>query len=75
MGEWKSYKIGEIADVQTGPFGSQLHNNDYVENGTPVVTVEHLGQRRFSTQNLPMVSNEYKIRLEKYVSKEGDCFA
>ena len=72
MEGWKTYKIGEIADVQTGPFGSQLHNNDYVENGTPIVTVEHLGQRQFSTQNLPMVSDEDKIRLRKYVSKEGD---
>ena len=72
MEEWKTYKIGEVADVQTGPFGSQLHNNDYVESGTPIVTVEHLGQRQFSTQNLPMISDEDKIRLRKYVSKEGD---
>ena len=28
--------------VQTGPFGSQLHARDYVEQGTPIITVEHL---------------------------------
>ena len=72
MEEWKSYKLGDIASIQTGPFGSQLHNEDYVNNGTPIVTVEHLGAREFTTQNLPMVSNEDKERLIKYSLREGD---
>ena len=46
--EWKESTIGDIADVQTGPFGSQLHEKDYVSAGTPIVTVEHLGNRTFS---------------------------
>lgn len=64
--------LGEIADIQTGPFGSQLHNEDYVQDGTPIVTVEHLGARRFTTQNLPMVSDEDKERLSKYSMQPGD---
>ena len=72
MKEWKKYKLSEIADIQTGPFGSQLHNNDYVDKGTPIVTVEHLGNRKFSTQNLPCVSDEDKARLAKYVLDKGD---
>ena len=72
MEEWKTYKLGDIASVQTGPFGSQLHNEDYVNDGTPIVTVEHLGSREFTTQNLPMVSNEDKDRLIKYSLEEGD---
>ena len=31
-----------MADIQTGPFGSQLHSSDYVDDGTPIITVEHL---------------------------------
>ena len=61
-----------IADIQTGPFGSQLHKEDYVENGTPIVTVEHLGNRVFTVQNLPQVSDNDKERLKKYVLREGD---
>lgn len=72
MEEWKEYKIGDVASVQTGPFGSQLHNKDYVLRGTPIVTVEHLGEREFSTQNLPCVSEEDKERLRKYTLTEGD---
>ena len=72
MEEGKTYKLGDIASVQTGPFGSQLHNEDYVDVGTPIVTVEHLGAKSFSTQNLPKVSQQDCIRLSKYSLKEGD---
>ena len=64
--------LRDIADIQTGPFGSQLHKEDYVENGTPIVTVEHLGNRVFTEQNLPRVSDKDKERLNKYVLKTGD---
>lgn len=72
MNEWKEYRIGDVCDTQTGPFGSQLHNEDYVTVGTPIVTVEHLGSKHFSTQNLPFVSEEDTKRLSKYTLKEGD---
>ncbi|MEW8693038.1 MAG: restriction endonuclease subunit S [Candidatus Thiodiazotropha endolucinida] len=61
-------KIG----VQTGPFGSQLHNEDYVDVGTPIITVEHLGDNRILHQNTPFVSDEDKERLSKYHLQEGD---
>lgn len=70
--EMETMKLSEIASIQTGPFGSQLHKDDYVSNGTPIVTVEHLGNRRFAEQNLPCVSETDKKRLEKYVLKRGD---
>lgn len=64
--------LSSIADIQTGPFGSQLHKEDYVDIGTPIVTVEHLGNKRFTEQNLPYVSHQDKQRLNKYVLQEGD---
>lgn len=64
--------LREIADIQTGPFGSQLHKEDYVDVGTPIVTVEHLGNRVFTEQNLPKVSDVDKVRLSKYILEEGD---
>ena len=65
-------RLMEIADVQTGPFGSQLHKEDYVEVGTPIITVEHLGEKSFTEQNLPKVSDIDKERLSKYILEEGD---
>lgn len=72
MSQWKEVKLGNIASVQTGPFGSQLHNEDYKESGTPIVTVEHLGNKKFTRQNLPRVSQEDCVRLAKYSMKTGD---
>ena len=72
MSKLKEYFLWEIAKSQTGPFGSQLHESDYVENGTPIVTVEHLGIEEFILENLPKDSNEDKERLSKYILREGD---
>lgn len=68
----KQQILKNLADIQTGPFGSQLHKKDYVEKGTPIVTVEHLGERVFTEQNLPRVSDVDKKRLSKYVLCTGD---
>ena len=70
--EFTTKPLSALADIQTGPFGSQLHKEDYVQNGTPIVTVEHLGQKRFTEKNLPCVSEIDKERLNKYILREGD---
>jgi type I restriction enzyme S subunit len=72
MSKFTTHKLEEIADVQTGPFGSQLHMSDYKKEGTPIITVEHLGENRIIHKNLPLVGDEDKIRLKKYILKEGD---
>lgn len=68
-------RLGDLclADgVQTGPFGSQLHQEDYVTEGTPIITVEHLGDNRIAHQGLPCVSDEDRQRLAKYSLRTGD---
>lgn len=58
--------------VQTGPFGSQLHQKDYVEKGIPIITVEHLGENRIVHRDLPCVSDADRKRLAKYSLQTGD---
>lgn len=70
--EWETVTLGEVADVQTGPFGSQLHQKDYVSVGTPIITVEHLGENHLIHDDLPRVTDADKQRLSKYTLKEGD---
>lgn len=69
---WRGATIGDFADVKTGPFGSSLHESDYVEAGTPIITVEHLGGRSITRQNLPLVSDEDCRRLRAYSLEAGD---
>ncbi|MFJ8458892.1 restriction endonuclease subunit S [Lysinibacillus xylanilyticus] len=70
--KFKVVKLSEIATVQTGPFGSQLHKEDYVEVGIPIITVEHLGENKILHQNLPLVGEEDYNRLRKYHLKIDD---
>lgn len=58
--------------IQTGPFGSQLHKKDYVNVGTPIITVEHLGDNRIHGNDFPCVSVHDKERLKKFQLLEGD---
>ena len=71
--DWPIRRIGDIADVKTGPFGSALHESDYVRSGTPIITVEHLGERGLETsKDVPRVSNSDRHRLRAYQLLPGD---
>jgi restriction endonuclease S subunit len=71
-GEWEMKRLGEVAEVRTGPFGSSLHERDYVQDGTPIITVEHLGEFGVEHFNLPLVSDADRRRLQTYSLAEGD---
>ncbi len=58
--------------IQTGPFGSQLHASDYVEQGVPIITVEHLGDGVIHHVNLPRVCEDDCRRLARYQLRAGD---
>ena len=68
--------LGSLCDnvngIQTGPFGSQLHQRDYVPDGTPIITVEHLGENRIIHQDMPYVTDDDRDRLSKYALRKAD---
>lgn len=70
---WESKTLGEISlSIQTGPFGSQLHQSDYTDEGTPVVMPKDLVKGTISEESIARVSKEHVERLEKYKIQEGD---
>ncbi|MGD9731359.1 MAG: restriction endonuclease subunit S [Desulfamplus sp.] len=75
--EWEVGALGCIVNngngsIQTGPFGSQLHAEDYKEIGIPIITVEHLSEGKILHRNLPLVGDADYKRLMKYSLREGD---
>ncbi|MDO8967634.1 restriction endonuclease subunit S [Algoriphagus sp.] len=72
MSDWREIELQELAEVQTGPFGSQLKNEQYITGGTPVITVEHLKDFKIIDFDYPSVTEEDKNRLSKYLLKAGD---
>jgi len=70
--DWEVLELKDVTNVKTGPFGSSLHERDYVIDGTPIITVEHLSEYGVVHSKLPMVSDSDKQRLKSYALEEND---
>lgn len=60
------------ADVQTGPFGTQLSATSYVEDGIPVVNVRNIGHGGLKPDKFEYVSDETRDRLSVHVLALSD---
>ncbi len=64
--------LGEIAEIQTGPFGSLLHKEDYISGGIPLVNPTHINDGRINSDPDLSVTDEKFIELQNYALREGD---
>lgn len=70
---WEKVKLGDVsANIQTGPFGSQLHQYDYSEIGTPVVMPKDLIGGKISEQSIARVRQDHVQRLNRHIIQKGD---
>lgn len=74
---WEVSTLGELACkpsgfLQTGPFGSQLHKHDYLEEGVGVVNPTHLWGNRINHENVPRVGKETALKLDRHLLEVGD---
>ena len=73
MSEWKKVKLGDIASaIQTGPFGSQLHQSDYSDVGTPVVMPKDIVCGKIDVSAIARVESHHVERLSRHKINEGD---
>ena len=59
-------------DIQTGPFGSQLHASDYVSVGIPSIMPQNIGDNRINVKGIARISPSDANRLSRYLVREGD---
>ena len=74
---WEVLALGEAAargggNVQTGPFGSQLHASDYVDVGVPSVMPLNIGDNRIVSSGIARISEANAERLSRYRLRTGD---
>ena len=70
---WEKVKLGDIAaSVQTGPFGSQLHQSDYSEFGTPVVMPKNMIGGKILEDSIARVEEQHVNRLSRHKVNVGD---
>ena len=72
MSKWAKTTLGKIADIITGPFGSQLHQSDYVKRGIPIVMPQDIGNRNINYSTINYVSEKDATRLKRYSTVAND---
>lgn len=58
--------------VQTGPFGSQIHSEDYINGGTPLINPSHLIDGRIVPSAAVTVGDEKATELNRHALRKGD---
>jgi len=76
-GEWRRRSLGDlcdagVAELQTGPFGSQLHAHDYVDQGVAVVPTEAIRNRQIDHSVLPKITAAKAKSLERHRLRPSD---
>lgn len=61
-----------LAEIRTGPFGTQLRASDYVEEGRPVLNVRNVGLGEVRPDKLEYVGEETATRLSGHILQHGD---
>jgi type I restriction enzyme S subunit len=64
--------LGAVAEIITGPFGTQLHMSDYIEVGIPVIMPQNIENRSVNETGIARISDNDFMRLQRYSVKEND---
>ena len=74
---WERSTLGAACErgggnIQTGPFGSQLHASDYRPVGIPSIMPQNLGDNRVIEDGIARVGERDASRLTRYLVRAGD---
>ena len=74
---WDKKTLGEIYEieggsVQTGPFGSQLHESDYTESGVPVIMPKDIKNDKLDLSSISFISDDDAKRLSQHIVRKND---
>lgn len=69
---WEVKKIKDFANVKIGPFGSLLHNSDYISGGTPLVNPIHMKNEYIYAEKNFTISDEKLKELSSYLLQTDD---
>lgn len=75
--EWEYTTLGAVCqrsggNIQTGPFGSQLHASDYVPTGIPSIMPQNIGDNRIIEDNIARITLHDAKRLSRYIVRKND---
>lgn len=67
------YSIADVTQkIQIGPFGTQLHKEDYIENGVPLINPTHIKDGLIVADKSFSILPSKRDSLPNYILDEGD---
>ena len=75
--DWEYTTLGAVCkrgggDIQTGPFGSQLHASDYIPIGIPSIMPQNIGDNKIIEAGIVRITPTDAKRLSRYLVRKGD---
>ncbi len=71
--DWKEVTIAEVCiDMRTGPFGSSLHHDEFVDKGVFVLGIDNAVENTFSYNRMRYITEEKYEKLKRYTVYPGD---
>ena len=65
-------RLGELAEVKIGPFGSLLHREDYIEGGHALINPSHIVDGKIIIDSKLTISDAKYEELASYIMHIGD---
>ena len=69
---WGTNRLRYVASVKTGPFGTQLSADEYVDEGVPIINVKNIGYGSILAEDLDFVPETVADRLSVHRLKIDD---
>jgi type I restriction enzyme, S subunit len=70
--DWAVTKLGKHATFKTGPFGSALHQSDYIDGGVPVINPMQIVDGRIQPTTSMAITEQAARKLSDFRLSRGD---
>lgn len=73
VNDWVQTTIADVStDMRTGPFGSALHHDEFVDSGVFVLGIDNAVENKFSYNRMRYITEDKYRQLKRYTVYPGD---
>ena len=70
--KWEKVRLDSVAEIKIGPFGSLLHQEDYIKGGHALVNPSHIIDGKIAADEKLTISNDKYAELQPYHLQKDD---